>query len=120
MDYFEKDARAKFEERMLVHLKKYFPEVCNELGEEEVRVLIRYGTDKAEKYGITSGNNVCLFIDVMFVFGKDFDTDPSLPWGAAILQSALGQNRKTKVLFDTALNKSSDARGISSGAKSNG
>ncbi len=74
-----------FEDRMVAHLNKCFPSECRERGDPEVRAWIRYGIERASAYGITAQRDVCKYIDLMFVFGRDFDRDPNLPWAASIL-----------------------------------
>lgn len=74
-----------FERRMLLHLRKFFPEQCSSLGDDGVTLAVRHGIERAEHYGIRMEREVCKYIDVMFSFGRDFDTDTTLPWAASIL-----------------------------------
>ncbi len=85
MDDMSPDEVRKFEDRMLEHLRECFPEECEDMSEDELREMIRHGVDKAESYGIDAEDDVCGYIDVMAVFGPDFDTDPECAWAAAIL-----------------------------------
>ena len=84
---FSKSAIIDFEERMKLHLKKFFPEHCAALGDEDLVEMIRYGIESAEKYQIEIERDVCIYIDLMFTLGQEFDTDPELPWVAEILGS---------------------------------
>jgi hypothetical protein len=79
------NAAADFENRMVVHLKKCFPAECEKLQEQRVRETIRYGMDRAAQYGVKTERDVCKYIDVMMVFGRDFDQRADLPWAAQIL-----------------------------------
>src|ERR1035438_10813732 len=81
-----------FESDMVSHLNRCFPPQCAVLGEEEVRNTIRYGLQRSRGYGITSSREVCRYVDLMMVFGRDFDRDPKLPWAAAILNGKRWQN----------------------------
>jgi hypothetical protein len=86
MDMFILASAKSFEDWMVVHLKKFFPEECQTLGDQGVRDTIRCGIEKAEGYGITTEHDVCMYIDLMFALGQDFDTDPDLLWVQEILQ----------------------------------
>lgn len=74
-----------FENRMLAHLTKFFPERCEALGTEGTLGFIRYSVPRAAKYGIVAERDVCIFADIMIVLGKDFDEDPEFPWAKNIL-----------------------------------
>ncbi|MDY6992813.1 MAG: hypothetical protein SVR94_09455 [Pseudomonadota bacterium] len=61
------------------------PTLLSKLGDQYLREYIRYGIKKAKKYHIESEKNVCHYIDLTFVLGKDFDVDPQLPWANEML-----------------------------------
>ena len=82
---FQKAALEEFEGLMVIHLSKFFPARVTELGEPNVRDLIRYGIQRAASYRISQEPEVCKYIGIMVVFGRDFDRDPQLPWASAIL-----------------------------------
>lgn len=78
----------RFEEQMVIHLHTFFPERCAELGEPGVRTAIIYAINRAARYDITSERDICKYLNLMFVYGFQFDVDPELPWAAAILNDA--------------------------------
>jgi hypothetical protein len=75
----------QFEDWMLGHILEHFSEQFATIGEGGVRQLIQDGVKKAAANGFTSERNVCKFIDLMVVFGPDFDKHD---WADKIL----GQN----------------------------
>lgn len=79
------NASQTFEDRMVAHLNRCFPDQCKAMQEPEVRETIRYGVKQAAQYGIKAQRDVCKFIDLMVVFGRDFDRDPGVPWASSIL-----------------------------------
>ena len=85
-----KAARNIFEERMLVHLKKFFPDECQELGKDGTREAIRHAMDHAGSYGIVAERDIYIYTDVQFAFGRNFDKD--LTWAAEILNDESLQN----------------------------
>jgi hypothetical protein len=98
----EKKEIEKFGERMVAHLRKVFPERSEVLGDNGLRDLIRYGVLRSASYRIVAERDVCKYIDLMMVFGRDFDQSRQYSWAAAILNAKKGPARKMKVLFKTA------------------
>jgi hypothetical protein len=82
---FQKGASEDFENHMVSHVKQFFPGHFEQLGEAAVRDLIRCGIQKGASYNIEEQPDLCQFIDFLFVFGRDFDRDPALPWASSIL-----------------------------------
>jgi hypothetical protein len=92
----------RFEDWMLAHLKTFFPKESELAGELELREKIQYGIKQASTYRITSERDVCKYIDLMMVLGRDFDRDKKLPWAAEILGTRNSPSVKTVVLVETA------------------
>ena len=88
--------RQRFEDWMVGHLNRFFPEHCVALGEDGVRQAIADGISRSENYGIISQRDVCKYTDMMFAYGRKFDENESLPWAAEILndESLEGQPSK--------------------------
>ena len=89
--------KKAFEERIIVHLKKIFPEQSEALGEPKLRETIQYGTQRAAAYRIISERDVCKYIDLMILYGRDFDKDPKLPWAQSVLQNQAIRNPSSKI-----------------------
>jgi hypothetical protein len=89
--------KKAFEDRMIVHLKKVFPEKFEALGEPKLRETIQYGTQRAAAYKIISERDVCKYIDLMIFFGRDFDKDANLSWAQSILQNRAIRNPSSKI-----------------------
>ena len=86
MNVLEQYMIKRFENRMVTHLHKYFPEKSISLGSEGLLSVIRYGISWAKKYGIVIENDIGRYINLMFVFGKKFDMNPDLPWASKVLK----------------------------------
>lgn len=87
MAKLDQAAGRHFEDWMLGHLKDFFPEKCEQMGEDDVRGMIRHGMKRARSHKIEQGSEVCLYIDTMFLLGKDFDIAPEHEWAREILRS---------------------------------
>jgi len=97
MEAFSANSTNAFESDMVSHLNRCFPAECAVLGEQGVRDRIRDGIERARPYGITASREVCAYIDLMMVFGPDFDRDPELPWAASILNGTGKKDAAGKV-----------------------
>jgi hypothetical protein len=82
---FVQAAVDRFAGEMVAHFREHLPEPFAALGEEGVREAVRYGIGQARSYRIESEAGVRVFIQLMFVLGPGFDTDPRLPWAARCL-----------------------------------
>jgi hypothetical protein len=86
-----------FEDRVIVHLKKVFPQQSQTLGELKLRETIQYGGQRAASHGVISERDVCKYIDLMILYGRDFDKAPSLPWAESILRNQDIRNPSSKI-----------------------
>ena len=104
----------RFEDRVLAHLRKYYPESCRELGEPDTREAVRHGIGRAATYDVTVERDVCKYVDLMFFFGRDFDTDGDLPWAGEILNDPDEPNPSAKMtrLFEAAKRHEHQRKGI--------
>jgi hypothetical protein len=91
MKIFEEAARRRFEDEMVVHSREFAPKLCETLGEDQLRVALRQVMERAGGYGFTFRGPIRLYVELMFLFGSDFDTDPQYPALARILQAPAGQ-----------------------------
>ena len=106
--------RKAFEDRMVLHLKEFFPDQCEMLGEKETRAAIRYGMERAETYGLGAESDLAKYLNTMFTFGRDFDRDPELPWASAVLNARDGSTPSERLarLYEVAIDKESEGRGF--------
>jgi len=95
-----------FEDRMLVHLRKCFPDHTAALDEEQTRVLIRHGIVRAARFDLVTERNVCKYIDVMIALGPLFDEEPSRAWAVALLEDTAARpspSDRINALYDAVL-----------------
>lgn len=71
--------KKAFEDGMIVHLKKALPEQSQTLDEPKLRETVQYGAQRAAARRILSERDVCKYIDLMILYGRNFDKDPNLP-----------------------------------------
>ena len=68
------------------HLRKFFPNECAQVGPQKFSELIDYGIARAHGHGFKAEPDLCRYLDIMIVFGPNFDQD--LPWAREILEDA--------------------------------
>jgi hypothetical protein len=114
MQAFSRAADRSFEQRMFGHVNRHFPKRCAELGEADVREYIRHGMQRARSYDIVSERDICKYVDLMFVYGRDYDTNPKYPWAAEILNDrrTTGPTARTSRLFEAGKRNTRQAVGL--------
>lgn len=88
----EHAAEESFEDRAIAHLRRCFPAECRGLSDRELRELVESGIEKSSGYEIATERDVCHYLDLMMVFGQNFDKDEKQPWAARILNDKLYTN----------------------------
>ena len=93
---------AAFEQEMRDHLFDFAPEHCKVIEEAGVREVIRLGMKRAGAYGFTNRGPIRLYLELMFMFGSEFATDPQHPWAAPFLQETMpgDQMQRAQGLYD--------------------
>ncbi len=104
---FEDASRLDFENRMMAHIKKFFPEHYAALAEEKTRQLIQFAIERAETHGIVNERDVCKFTDLMIAFGPGFEQDPKCPWAAKILTdpAVTTPSKRVDKLYDQGISR---------------
>ena len=78
-------ALRRFERELLLHLSRQAPEHCRAIGEASALEAIQLGIRRASVYGLTNRGPVRTYVELMFLLGSYFDTDPQYPWATAAL-----------------------------------
>ncbi|MCH9687815.1 MAG: hypothetical protein K0V04_40670 [Deltaproteobacteria bacterium] len=77
--------QAVFEDWLVTHLRRCFPRQCAALSGDQIRVLIREGIARARDFEIIRRVDLCRYLHLMFVLGREFVDDPQQPWIREIL-----------------------------------
>ena len=97
MEELAKVSLKRFEDSMVEHVKEFFPGYYEVLGEPTIRRVVQYGVDRAETHDFITERNVCLYINLMFLLGSNFDEDLQLPWAASILAEESTTEPNTRI-----------------------
>jgi hypothetical protein len=79
-------AMEQLEDDMIAHLREFSPHHAAVIGDGWLRRAVRLGVERAAAYGVTDPGLLRFYVEMMFLFGGMFDTDPLLPWAGAILR----------------------------------
>ena len=93
---------AMFERWLEVHMREHFPKQCANLSDAELLRVMRAGIAKGRRYGFLKPPDLCRFADIALVMGADFDTDASMPWASAVLNTVAISSDVRIELLETA------------------
>jgi hypothetical protein len=96
-------ARENLQARMLEHARRFFPAQCKALGELEAQAFIALGVERAKRYNLDTEAEICKYLNLMFSFGREFDTEQD--WAARVLsgRDRSGQGSVIDRLYGLAL-----------------
>ncbi len=103
METFKQTMFASFENEMVLHSKDFSPQLCEVLGDKQLRVTVRSAITRAESYGFTNRGSIRLFIELMFLRGSAFDTDPQYPMIGKILRASGDQMQRAEQIHKDSL-----------------
>ena len=102
IDILQEGVLSAFEDEMVAHLAEFSPPLYKVLKEDQTRVAVRFGFDKADRYGFTLRGPIRLYLEMMLLFGSHFDTDPQYPWAREILvdKHSIAQMQRADWLYE--------------------
>jgi hypothetical protein len=103
MDAFENGAWLRFEDDLVAHGKEFSPRLSGVLGDEQLRVAIRLAMNRARGHGFTNRGPIRLYVEMAFLCGSAFDSDPQYSEVGAILRSGGDQMKRARRIHDGSL-----------------
>lgn len=101
MKVFEGAALQTFEDEMMAHGRQFSPKMCEIIGDEYLRLAVHDGIERSFSYGFTNRGPARFFIEMMFILGGHFDTDPQYPWAGEILRdSQIDQMKRSESMYE--------------------
>jgi hypothetical protein len=97
---FDQASRRRFENEMVEHAKAFAPPLCQVIGDEALRVAMCSAIARAETYGFTNRGPIRLFIELMFLCGSAFDTDPQYSPVGRFLRSSGDQMYRAQQIHE--------------------
>lgn len=90
LNALEQAGSPSFVALMRAHVRESFPKHSSYLGGEGVGEIVRYGLEQGHASGFRTRSPVRLFIDLTVLLGRDFHSDPQLPWARTIIEDHAG------------------------------
>ncbi len=112
MKVFEEASIRSFEDEMVLHSQEFSAKLCEVIGEDQLRIALRQAIKRADSYRFTLKGPIRLYIELMFIFGSDFDTDPQFPAIAEVLQSDEGEMQRAEKIYKWVLDYNKQVNGI--------
>ena len=102
---FRKARWRDFEERLVEHVGRFFPNHMRVAGRETVANTVHFGVERGRSYGFDTERSLYLYTTVTFMLGSRFDEDPLYPWTADFLgPTAIGRpGQRAAALADRSL-----------------
>jgi len=100
-------------QRLRSHLQRVFPTEFAVLDTQKtIDQTIDHGVKRAQDNGFNCDRDMCKYLDLMFVFGRDFDVEQS--WAQAVLrEKGIGPDVSVmECLFHVAKQHVKEAKGI--------
>jgi hypothetical protein len=82
---FEAHVVNLFVSRVLAHAKAVWQAECSELEEPVLSGIVRGAIQRGSALGLTTELDLVRFVDLSFLLGKDFETNPLAGWTRPIL-----------------------------------
>ena len=76
-------ARQEFIAALSQHAGEHFPAALSTMSPDEVEELCEEAIERSATFGVTGQREVCLWLNLMLTFGRDFE---SQPWASALLR----------------------------------
>ena len=98
----EEYSQNGFVREMVEHLNATFPKHSAAIGDDKIKEVVNLGVARAGKYGFTQRGPVRFYIEMMCIFGSDFDTDRQLHWAETVLtnENITDQMERADTLYD--------------------
>jgi len=112
LEKFRLKARRAFAKELVAHVTEHFAAQCQFLPSEELLEILQSGIERASRYGFNSRKDVCKFINIMFAFGYNFDTDPDIDWSSPYLNGNASGSERMRKLYSEAMLREDTGRGL--------
>jgi hypothetical protein len=103
LDTFRHHHLHKFEDEMVEHSREFSPQLCKVLGDEQLRLALRSAIQRADGYGFTNRGSIRLFIEMTFLYGSAFDSDPQYQTLSEVLRDSDDQMDRAEQIYQSSL-----------------
>src|ERR1700683_5167065 len=90
-----------FQRQLVEEMREFAPWHARVLGESGVWGCVQFAMSRAARYGFTNRGPVRLYLQMIFLLGAEFHSDPLLPWAGETLAdpTTSDQNDRASALY---------------------
>lgn len=92
------------------HVRRYFPNRCQALGDAGTLEAVREGLRRGRSYGFESQFDLLRFLNLLFEFGTDFERNDANAWARPHLESNRSPAFRMDVLMEEAYRRLNPAQ----------
>jgi hypothetical protein len=70
--------RAEYHRKLMKHFRQKHPEITARFGDSELLAIVSNACDKAQSYGIQTGEGTRKFVAMAVLIRPDFDEEPTV------------------------------------------
>jgi len=101
---FRERGLAELREALTTHVRACFPDQCEDPGAEALQALVEDGMRRATAHGLSLDRDIGTYVDLLVVFGPDFEHDARFPWARPLTEAThLPPSARLKASFEGAL-----------------
>ena len=101
---FREHGLASLRETLMAHVRACFPAECEELDAAALQALVEDGMRRAAAHGLSLDRDIGTYVDLLVVFGPDFEHDPRFPWARPLIEAThLSPSARIQASFEGAL-----------------
>jgi hypothetical protein len=78
IETLENDARRRFLDRLMAHLREHHAEIVEPFPEDVLREMAESAVRRAKSHGLTGEASVTAFVGLMFEIAPNFDQHPAV------------------------------------------
>lgn len=78
--------RGRFEEWLVAHVRRHFPDRALPMGDKALRALLQELVARAESFGFAEAHHLAEFVNLAMLLGAGFPEDPRMAWAGEILR----------------------------------
>jgi hypothetical protein len=93
MDSLSAAAEQNFLRQLVEEMREFAPWHAEVLGDSGLTRCVQFALQRSGQYGFTNRGPIRLYLQMIFLLGAEFDSDPLLPWAGEVLSDPLIVNQ---------------------------
>ena len=90
LDAFERRGVRALQESIADHVRAFFPRQTAEMDAEALRSCVEDAVQRALGRGLELEPDICVYVDLVVVFGPGFEDDARYPWARVLVDDSPG------------------------------